>query len=64
MAKIGKRGKVPDGRPARARYWLKRSLEKNKIRNLMKHCGMSSEKAYVFWSKSRVGRVPLRFMKG
>jgi len=46
---MGKKGKRKDARPARARYWLKRTLETKKIHNLVKYCGMSVEKASSVW---------------
>ena len=55
--KTGKKSKRRDSRPARLRYWLTRQLEKRKIRNLMKHCGMSKQSAYNFWHNNRKGRV-------
>lgn len=55
--KMGKKAKRPDNRPARLRYWLKRTLENRKVRNLMKYCGMSKQSAYNFWHRSRKGRV-------
>ena len=53
----GKKSKRKDNRPARSRYWMKRTLETRKIANLMKHCGMSRQSAYNFWHKNRKGRV-------
>lgn len=57
----GKKSKRKDDRPARIRYWLKRQLEKKKIRNLMRYCKMSQKEAYKFWREhpkcKRKGRV-------
>jgi hypothetical protein len=52
-----KKGKRPDKRPARLRYWMSGRLEERKIRNLMKYCGMSKQSAYKFWHNTRKGRV-------
>ena len=57
----GRRSKSPDKRPARVRYWMKRQLEKNKVKNLVKYCGMEADKALKFWRKHRQSRVPDRF---
>jgi hypothetical protein len=54
--KIGKR-KSPDTRPARARYWQKRQLEKHKVRQLMRHNGFTDRaKAVRFWREGRSSR--------
>jgi hypothetical protein len=58
----GKKSKAKDNRPARKRYWLKRTLEKNKIKNLMKYCKMSKEQAMKFWHSNRKGRVKDGFL--
>jgi hypothetical protein len=47
--KSRKKSKKPDRRPARQKYWMARSLERNKIRNLMKCCGMTRVEAIEFW---------------
>ena len=52
-----KKGKRPDKRPARLRYWMSGRLEERKIRNLMKYCGMSRQSAYKRWHNTRKGRV-------
>lgn len=61
--KTGKKSKRPDKRPARARYWAKRTLEERKIRNLMRCCGMSRQSAYNYWHKTRKGRVPNGYLR-
>jgi len=58
MPSLSKKGKRPDNRPARKRYWLKRVLESRKIHNLMKYCGMTKQQAYNFWHRNRKTRVP------
>lgn len=56
--KGGKKGKRPDTRPARARYWSKKSLQKKKVKNLLAHNGFDDEhKARVFWLDARKTRV-------
>ena len=53
----GKKSKRPDKRPARLRYWMKRTLESRKIAHLMKYCGMSKQSAYNLWHRTRKTRV-------
>ena len=53
MAEQGKKSKRPDNRPARSRYWARRSLERNKVRNLVKHNGMEPPEALAFWRRAR-----------
>ena len=49
-----KRSKMPDTRPARARYWARGKLAKRKIRNLMLYNGFDSKaEASVFWRSVR-----------
>jgi hypothetical protein len=60
MPKISKR---PDKRPARIRYWMKRQLEKNKVKNLVRYCKMTADKALGFWRKRRTTRMPDGFIK-
>lgn len=71
MAKLKRKAKGPDNRPARVRYWASRHLEKNKIKNLMKHCGMTRAEATKFWREGspkkdgrgrRLGRVPSGYL--
>jgi hypothetical protein len=57
MAAQGK-SKAKDARPARKRYWMKRTLESRKVKNLMKFCGMTRQTAYNLWHKVRKTRVP------
>ena len=57
-SQAGKKSKSPDNRPARKRYWAKRTLETHKVGNLMRCCGMSKQSAYNHWHRTRQGRVP------
>lgn len=63
----GKKSKRRDDRPARKRYWMKRTLEKKKIRHLVRFCGMIKETAEKLWhtdsKRGRKGRVPDGFLK-
>jgi len=61
VRKTGKKAKKPDTRPARKRYWASRTLEKHKIKNLMKG-GMSKQQAYNHWHRVRKTRVPLGYL--
>ncbi len=58
----GKKGKKPDKRPARARYWNGRHLEKNKVRHIMKAYGLSKEDARKRWNAERKTRVPASYV--
>lgn len=51
-----KSGKAKDKRPARARYWRSGVLARRKIRNLMKCCRMTQEKASKLWHATRKRR--------
>jgi len=53
-----KKGKRPSKKPARARYWNGRHLEKNKIRHMMKAYGLTKEEARKRWNAERKTRVP------
>lgn len=44
-------------KPSRARYWASKRLEKRKIRNLVKYCGLSEAAAYDRWHSTRMGRM-------
>jgi len=57
MAGTQKKGKKPNNSPSRARYWANRTLEKRKVRNLVKYNGMDPVKALSFWRKVRKGRL-------
>jgi hypothetical protein len=46
--------------PARQRYWTSGRLAERKIRNLMRHCGLTREQAYALWHAARKGRVKTR----
>ncbi len=54
----GKKGKRTDKRPARARYWSGRHLEKTKVRHMMKAYGLTKEQAIKRWNAERKTRVP------
>ena len=56
-AKVGKRAKKPDTRPARARYWAEKHLQKNKIRHIMKNSNMTEAQAFNHWMSARKGRM-------
>ena len=53
----GKKSKRPKKTPARARYWGTNQLEKNKIKNMVKHCGMTEAKARREWRNNRKTRT-------
>ncbi|KKM74975.1 hypothetical protein LCGC14_1394890 [marine sediment metagenome] len=53
--------KKPDKRPARARYWSERHLEKHKVRNLIRCNGMTRTQALVFWREVRIRRMKKLF---
>ena len=42
--------------PARDRYWRTDRLMKHKIRNLMRHNGLTRAEAYLLWTSARQGR--------
>ena len=52
----GKKGWRPDNRPARKRYWTRRTLEKRKVRRMMKAYGLTESKARERWYAERGGR--------
>ena len=54
--KQGKRGKRPDTRPARWRYWGSGRLKENKVRRLMRSNGMTRTETETFWVEARGGR--------
>ena len=53
----GKKGKREDKGPARGNYWLRQTLEKRKVKNLMRSNGLTKEDATIFWRSVRKGRV-------
>lgn len=53
MPKQGKTGKRPDNRPARKRYSSGQHLRKNKVKNLVRCCGMTREAAEHLWETTR-----------
>jgi tRNA 2-selenouridine synthase SelU len=57
----GKKSKSKDNRPARVRYWLSRTLEKNKIKHLMRN-GYTRANALEFWQNKRQGRLKDGFL--
>jgi hypothetical protein len=59
----GKKSKAPDNRPARKRYWLRRTLEMHKVKKMMRAYGLTEKQAIEAWRKVRKGRVPDMFMK-
>jgi hypothetical protein len=72
--KRGKKSKRLDKRPARSKYWMKRTLEQKKIRNLMRCCGMTRAQAMKTWHEGalskkgklygkRQGRVPDKYLR-
>ena len=54
--RLSKKSKRPDKRSAKIRYWMSKHLERNKVRNLMRHCGMTKEFATEFWQNARQNR--------
>ena len=49
-----RKGKRPDNRPARKRYWNELHLSHNKVRNLIDCNGFDNEReARVFWMSVR-----------
>jgi len=52
------------GRQARslshARYWAEKKLQKHKIRNLIRHNGMTEHEAYLHWTSVRTKRIKTR----
>lgn len=68
LARVKKRSSAPktgnkhkfsgrNNKPARQRYWASGRLEKKKIRNLVRYCGMTEAQAYVHWHATRNGRI-------
>ena len=49
----GKKGKRPDDRPARKRYWNGKALERNKSRRVAKNTGEEVAEAVQLWRESR-----------
>jgi len=48
-----KRGKRPDPRPARKRYWTSGRLVLRKLRNLVIYGRMAPSRAIDYWDKAR-----------
>ena len=42
--------------PSRQRYWINKTLEKHKIRNVIRATGKTRVEAYVLWVNARAGR--------
>ena len=70
----GKKSKARDLRPARKRYWMKRTLEVRKVKHIMRGLLNSSDKGAVAyarckkaatkkWREDRKGRVPDEFLQ-
>ncbi len=49
----GKKGKRPDLRPARSRYWASGQLVVNKIRHMVKSNGLTVRQAFQLWQSTR-----------
>jgi hypothetical protein len=47
----------PNKTPARSRYWGTNRLERNKIRNMVRHCNMTETKARREWINKRKTRM-------
>lgn len=56
-AQIVKRGKRPDQRPARIRYWANSTLRKNKVRHIVRSTGLHPREAQDLWEDQRKGRT-------
>ena len=61
--KGGKKSKRTDKRPARSRYWLKRTLEERKVKAIMKAYGLTEVRARERWHAERKGRVPKGYVR-
>ncbi len=59
----GKKGWRPDNRPARKRYWNRRTLEERKVKAMMKAYGLTRAKAKIRWHAERKTRMPDGFVK-
>ena len=73
----GKKSKRQDNRPARKRYWMKRTLEIRKIKNLMigflhgknptkvvkADYDKAYRKAFDLWHRTRTTRIPDGFIQ-
>lgn len=57
-----KKSKKKDDRPSRKKYWLRRTLEKHKVKQLMRF-GYTRKQALDYWHKVRLGRVPAGFLR-
>lgn len=52
----GSKGWHKDKRPARVNYWMRRTLEKRKIKRMMKAYGLTESKAKMRWYAERNGK--------
>lgn len=52
-----KKGKRPDNRPARKKYWITGRLARNKIRNMIRCGRMTFNAAVTAWESSRNRRL-------
>ena len=52
----GKKSKRSNTTPARGSYWTRGRLAAKKIRNLMKHNGLTRARAEQYWLEVRGGR--------
>jgi len=52
----GSKGKRADKRPARLHYWSSGKLSERKIKNLMRHNGLTRAKAEQYWLAVRGNR--------
>lgn len=58
MANKGKhKFKGRNNGPARERYWSGGMLKRHKVKNLMRHNGLTRAEAEVLWLDSRKGRM-------
>ena len=55
-ASRGKKSKKSNTSPTRAKYWNSGRLAAKKIRNLMKHNGLTRAQALQYWAEVRGGR--------
>jgi hypothetical protein len=43
--------------PSRDAYWRSKRLQARKVRNLVRHCGMSEAQALAYWLRVRTKRM-------
>ncbi len=56
VVKKSKKSKRPNTTPARGSYWTSGRLAAKKVRNLMKHNGLTRAQAMRYWLEVRGGR--------